>query len=164
MSEYTDLLREYARLSVANSGLLIDNSELLIQNLQIKAENLRLAQQLEHIKNLTREMYYDFRLSRPNGNLKENKRESLELSAGGTLYVVQYLDNKANSFISTEGFTPEGDIAPKLFYFGYAVFSLVEELTRQGFTCLPERFLEILNRNPKFLRYVLKEFQQVLSL
>ncbi|MEG5175590.1 hypothetical protein [Microcoleus sp. B3-D7] len=113
---------------------------------------------------LTREMYYDFRLDRPNGKLKENKRESLELSAGGTLYVVQYLDTKGNSFISTEGFTPEGDIAPKLFYFGYAVFFLVEELTRQGFTCLPDKFLELLSRNQKFLRYVLKEFQRVLSL
>lgn len=164
MSEYTDLLREYARLSVANSGLSIDNSELLIQNLQIKAENLRLAQQLEHMKNLTREMYYDFRLDRPNGNLKENNREPLDLNGGGVLYVVQYVDTKDNSFISTEGFTPEGDIAPKLFYLGYAVFFLVEELTRQGFTCLPDKFLKLLSRNPKFLRYVLKEFQQVLSL
>lgn len=170
MSEYTDLLREYARLSVANSGLSIDNSQLLVENLQIKAdnlqikaENLRLAQQLEHMNNLTKEMYYDFRLDRPNGNLRENNRESLELSAGGTLYVVQYLDTKGNSFISTEGFTPEGDIAPKLFYFGYAVFFLVEELTRQGFTCLPDRFLKLLSRNHKFLRYVLKEFERVLS-
>ena len=164
MSEYTDLLREYARLSVANSELSIDNSQLLIENLQIKAERLRLAQQLEHMKNLTKEMYYEFRLDRPNGNLRENNRESLELSAGGTLYVVQYLDTKGNSFISTEGFTPEGDIAPKLFYFGYAVFFLVETLSQQGFITLPDRFLRILSRNPKFLKYVLKEFQRVLSL
>ncbi|MEG4960290.1 MULTISPECIES: hypothetical protein [unclassified Microcoleus] len=88
MSEYTDLLREYARLSVANSELSIDNSQLLVENLQIKAESIRLAQQLEHMKNLTKEMYYEFRLDRPNGNLRENNRESLELSTGGTLYVV----------------------------------------------------------------------------
>ncbi|NQE38517.1 hypothetical protein [Microcoleus asticus] len=164
MSEYTDLLREYARLSVANSKLSIDNSQLLVENLQIKAESMRLAQQLEHMKNLTKEMYYEFRLDRPNGNLKENNRESLELSAGRTLYVVQYLDTKGNSFISTEGFTSEGDIAPKLFYFGYAVFFLVETLFQQGFATLPDRFLRILSRNPKFLKYVLKEFQRVLSL
>ncbi|MEG4587247.1 hypothetical protein QUA54_18805 [Microcoleus sp. MOSTC5] len=171
MSKYTDLLREYARLSVTNSELSIDNSQLLVENLQIKAENsqikaesMRLAQQLEHMKNLTKEMYYEFRLDRPNGNLKENNRESLELIAGGTLYVVQYLDTKGNSFISTEGFTPEGDIAPRLFYFGYAVFFLVETLFQQGFATLPDRFLRILSRNPKFLKYVLKEFQRVLSL
>ncbi|MEG3994736.1 MULTISPECIES: hypothetical protein [unclassified Microcoleus] len=124
---------------------------------------MRLRQQLDHMNDLTREMYYEFRLDRPNGKLKENNRESLELSAGGILYVVQYLDTKGNSFVSTEGFTPEGDIAPKLFYFGYAVFFLVEELTRQGFTCLPDRFLKLLSRNHKFLRYVLKEFERVLS-
>lgn len=61
------------------------------------------------------------------------------------------------------GFTPEGDIAPKLFYFGYAVFFLVEELSRQGFTSLPERFLELFGQNPKFFWYVLKEFQRLTS-
>jgi hypothetical protein len=141
-----------------------ENTELLIENLKLQAENLRLRQQLDYMNNLAREMYYQFRFDRPNLPLKEKSRESLELSAGGTLYVVQYVDSQGKSFISTEGFTPEGDIAPKLFYFGYAVFFMVEELTRQGFTCLPDRFLELLSRNPKFLRYVLKEFQRVLSL
>jgi hypothetical protein len=141
-----------------------ENTELLIENLKLQAENLRLRQQLDYMNNLAREMYYQFRFDRPNLPLKEKSRESLELSAGGTLYVVQYVDSQGKSFISTEGFTPEGDIAPKLFYFGYAVFFLVEELTRQGFTCLPDRFLELLSRNQKFLRYVLKEFQRVLSL
>ncbi|MEG4838332.1 hypothetical protein [Microcoleus sp. B9-D4] len=139
-------------------------TNLLIENLQIKAENLRLTQQLDHMKNLTREMYYEFRLNRPNGNLRENNREPLDLNGGGVLYLVQYVDTKGNSFISTEGFTPEGDIAPKLFYFGYAVFFLVETLYQQGFTTLPDRFLRILSQNPKFLKYVLKEFQRVLSL
>ncbi len=141
-----------------------ENTELLIENLKLQAENLRLRRQLDYMNNLAREMYYQFRFDRPNLPLKEKSRESLELSAGGTLYVVQYVDSQGKSFISTEGFTPEGDIAPKLFYFGYAVFFLVEELTRQGFTCLPDRFLELLSRNQKFLRYVLKEFQRVLSL
>ncbi len=141
-----------------------ENTELLIENLKLQAENLRLRQQLDYMNNLAREMYYQFRFDRPNLPLKEKSRESLELSAGGTLYVVQYVDSQGKSFISTEGFTPEGDIAPKLFYFGYAVFFMVEDLTRQGFTCLPDRFLELLSRNQKFLRYVLKEFQRVLSL
>jgi hypothetical protein len=141
-----------------------ENTELLIENLKLQEENLRLKRQLDYMNNLAREMYYQFRFDRPNLPLKEKNRESLELKGGGTLYMVQYVDTKGNSFISTEGFTPEGDIAPKLFYFGYAVFFLVEELTRQGFTCLPERFLELLSRNQKFLRYVLKEFQRVLSL
>jgi len=141
-----------------------ENTELLIENLKLQAENLRLRRQLDYMNNLAREMYYQFRFDRPNLPLKEKNRESLELEGGGTLYMVQYVDTKGNSFISTEGFTPEGDIAPKLFYFGYAVFFLVEELTRQGFTCLPDRFLELLSRNQKFLRYVLKEFQRVLSL
>ncbi|MEG4496668.1 hypothetical protein QUB05_04660 [Microcoleus sp. F10-C6] len=141
-----------------------ENTELLIENLKLQAENLRLRRQLDYMNNLAREMYYQFRFDRPNLPLKEKNRESLELKGGGTLYMVQYVDTKGNSFISTEGFTPEGDIAPKLFYFGYAVFFLVEELTRQGFTCLPDRFLELLSRNQKFLRYVLKEFQRVLSL
>ena len=141
-----------------------ENTELLIENLKLQAENLRLKRQLDYMNNLAREMYYQFRFDRPNLPLKEKNRESLELKGGGTLYMVQYVDTKGNSFISTEGFTPEGDIAPKLFYFGYAVFFLVEELTRQGFTCLPDRFLELLSRNQKFLRYVLKEFQRVLSL
>ncbi len=141
-----------------------ENTELLIENLKLQAENLRLRRQLDYMNNLAREMYYQFHFDRPNLPLKEKSRESLELSAGGTLYVVQYVDSQGKSFISTEGFTPEGDIAPKLFYFGYAVFFLVEELTRQGFTCLPDRFLELLSRNQKFLRYVLKEFQRVLSL
>ncbi len=140
------------------------NTELLIEDLKLQAENLRLRRQLDYMNNLAREMYYQFRFDRPNLPLKEKNRESLELKDGGTLYMVQYVDKKGNSFISTEGFTPEGDIAPKLFYFGYAVFFLVEELTRQGFTCLPDRFLELLSRNQKFLRYVLKEFQRVLSL
>ena len=141
-----------------------ENTELLIENLKLQAENLRFRRQLDYMNNLAREMYYQFRFDRPNLPLKEKNRESLELKGGGTLYMVQYVDTKGNSFISTEGFTPEGDIAPKLFYFGYAVFFLVEELTRQGFTCLPDRFLELLSRNQKFLRYVLKEFQRVLSL
>jgi len=141
-----------------------ENTELLIENLKLQAENLRLRRQLDYMNNLAHEMYYQFRFDRPNLPLKEKNRESLELKGGGTLYMVQYVDTKGNSFISTEGFTPEGDIAPKLFYFGYAVFFLVEELTRQGFTCLPDRFLELLSRNQKFLRYVLKEFQRVLSL
>jgi len=140
------------------------HTDLLIENLQLKAENLRLTKQLEQMNSLAREMYYEFRFDRPNLPLKEKSRESLELKGGGTLYVVQYVDSQGKSFISTEGFTPEGDIAPKLFYFGYAVFFLIEELTRQGFTCLPDRFLELLSRNQKFLRYVLKEFQRVLSL
>jgi len=140
------------------------HTDLLIENLQLKAENLRLTKQLEQMNSLAREMYYEFRFDRPNLPLKEKSRESLELKGSGTLYVVQYVDSQGKSFISTEGFTPEGDIAPKLFYFGYAVFFLIEELTRQGFTCLPDRFLELLSRNQKFLRYVLKEFQQVLSL
>ena len=140
------------------------HTDLLIENLQLKAENLRLTKQLEQMNSLAREMYYEFRFDRPNLPLKEKSRESLELKGGGTLYVVQYVDSQGKSFISTEGFTPEGDIAPKLFYFGYAVFFLIEELTRQGFTCLPHRFLELLSRNQKFLRYVLKEFQRVLSL
>ena len=140
------------------------HTDLLIENLQLKAENLRLTKQLEQMNSLAREMYYEFRFDRPNLPLKEKSRESLELKAGGTLYVVQYVDSQGKSFISTEGFTPEGDIAPKLFYFGYAVFFPIEELTRQGFTCLPDRFLELLSRNQKFLRYVLKEFQRVLSL
>lgn len=141
-----------------------ENTELLIENLKLQAENLRLRRQLDYMNNLAREMYYQFRFDRPNLPLKEKNRESLELKGGGTLYVVQYVDSQGKSFISTEGFTPEGDIAPKLFYFEYAVFFLVEELTRQGFTCLPDRFLELLSRNQKFLRYVLKEFQRVLSL
>jgi hypothetical protein len=141
-----------------------ENTELLIENLKLQAENLRLKRQLDYMNNLAREMYYQFRFDRPNLPLKEKNRESLELKGGGTLYMVQYVDSQGKSFISTEGFTPEGDIAPKLFYFGYAVFFLIEELTRQGFTCLPDRFLELLSRNQKFLRYVLKEFQRVLSL
>jgi hypothetical protein len=141
-----------------------ENTELLIENLKLQAENLRLRRQLDYMNNLAREMYYQFRFDRPNLPLKEKNRESLELKGGGTLYMVQYVDSQGKSFISTEGFTPEGDIAPKLFYFGYAVFFLIEELTRQGFTCLPDRFLELLSRNQKFLRYVLKEFQRVLSL
>ncbi|HEY9299897.1 MAG TPA: hypothetical protein VIQ31_26745 [Phormidium sp.] len=141
-----------------------ENTELLIENLKLQAENLRLRRQLDYMNNLAREMYYQFRFDRPNLPLKEKSRESLELKGGGTLYMVQYVDSQGKSFISTEGFTPEGDIAPKLFYFGYAVFFLIEELTRQGFTCLPDRFLELLSRNQKFLRYVLKEFQRVLSL
>jgi hypothetical protein len=44
------------------TDLLIENSQFLIENLQIKAENLRLTQQLEHMNNLAREMYYEFRL------------------------------------------------------------------------------------------------------
>ena len=141
-----------------------ENTELLIEDLKLQAENLRLRRQLDYMNNLAREMYYQFRFDRPNLPLKEKNRESLELKGGGTLYMVQYVDSQGKSFISTEGFTPEGDIAPKLFYFGYSVFFLIEELTRQGFTCLPDRFLELLSRNQKFLRYVLKEFQRVLSL
>ena len=87
-----------------------ENTELLIENLKLQAENLRLKQQLDYMNNLTREMYYQFRFDRPNLPLKEKNRESLELKGGGTLYMVQYVDTKGNSFISTEGFTPEGDI------------------------------------------------------
>jgi len=143
MSGNTDLLRECARLSVANSELAIDNSELLIENLRVKAENLRLTQRLDQMNNLARAMYNDFKLDRPNGNLTENNRESLDLKGGGTIYLVQYLDRNGKSYISTEGVTPEGDIAPKLYYFGYAVFFMVEELVRQGFSGLPERFLKL---------------------
>src|SRR6476661_9900518 len=164
MSGNTDLLRECARLSVANSELAIDNSELLIENLRVKAENLRLTQRLDQMNNLARAMYNDFKLDRPNGNLTENNRESLDLKGGGTIYLVQYLDRNGKSYISTEGVTPEGDIAPKLYYFGYAVFFMVEELVRQGFSGLPERFLKLLSRNPKFLKYVVKEFDRVMAM
>ena len=163
MSEDTDLLRECARLSVANSELAIDNSELLIENLRVKAENLRLTQRLDKMNNLARAMYNDFKLDRPNGNLTENNRESLDLKGGGTIYLVQYLDRNGKSYISTEGVTPEGDIAPKLYYFGYAVFFMVEELVRQGFSGLPERFLKLFDRNPKFMNYVVKEFERVMA-
>ena len=138
-----------------------ENTDLLIENLKLQAENLRLRRQLDYMNNLAREMYYQFRFDRPNLPLKEKSREFLELSAGGTLYVVQYVDSQGKSFISTEGFTPEGDIAPKLFYFGYAVFFMVEELARQGFTSLPERFLKLLDQHPRFLCYINQEFQRV---
>ncbi|MEG3933750.1 MULTISPECIES: hypothetical protein [unclassified Microcoleus] len=170
MSEYTDLLREYARLSVINSGLSIENSELLsensellIESLRVKAENLRLTERLEQMNYLARAMYNDFKLDQPHGNLTENNRESLELESGGTIYLVQYLDRNGKSYISTEGFTPEGDIAPKLYYFGYAVFFMVEELVRQEFNSLPERFSTLFDRNPKFMNYVVKEFERVMA-
>ena len=140
-----------------------ENTELLIENLKLQAENLRLRRQLDYMNNLAREMYYQFRFDRPNLPLKEKSRESLELSGGGTLYVVQYVDSQGKSFISTEGFTPEGDIAPKLFYFGYAIFYLVETLTQQGFNWLPERFLKLFDRHPKLLVYISKEFETIIN-
>ncbi|MEG4210443.1 hypothetical protein [Microcoleus sp. S13_B4] len=178
MSDNTDLLRECARLSVVNSELIIDNSELTIDNsellienlrvkaetMRVKAENLRLTQRLNQMNNLARGMYNDFKLDRPNGTLIENNRESLELKNGGTIYFVQYVDRTGKSYISTEGFTPEGDIAPKLYYFGYAVFFMVEELVGQGFSGLPDRFLKLFHQNPKFLKYVVKEFDRMMAM
>jgi len=128
----------------------------LIENLKLQAENLRLRRQLDYMNNLAREMYYQFRFDRPNLFLKQKNRESLELKGGGTLYMVQYVDSQGKPFISTEGFTPEGDIAPKLFYFGYAIFYLVEALTQQGFNWLPGRFLKLLEQHPKLLAYISK--------
>ena len=109
-------------------------------------------------------MFTEFKDNRPNGTLTEQSRESIRLNAGGALYFVQYVERNRKSYISTEGFTPEGDIAPKLLYFGFAVFFLVEELTRQGYSCLPERFSKLFDRNPKFLNYVVKEFDRVMSM
>jgi hypothetical protein len=141
-----------------------EHTDLLIEDLQLQAENRRLNEQLEQMKNLTIEMFTEFKDHRPNGTLAEQSRESIRLNAGGTIYFVQYVDRTGKSYISTEGFTPEGDIAPKLFYFGFAVFFLVEELTRQGFSCLPERFSKLFDRNPKFMSYIIKEFQRVISI
>ncbi|MEG4496978.1 hypothetical protein QUB05_07205 [Microcoleus sp. F10-C6] len=141
-----------------------ENTDLLIECLQLQAENRRLNEQLKQIKNLTIEMFAEFKNHRPHGILTENSRESIRLNAGGTIYFVQYVDRTGKSYISTEGFTPEGDIAPKLFYFGFAVLFLVEELTRQGFSCLPERFSKLFDRNPKFMSYIIKEFERVLSI
>jgi hypothetical protein len=141
-----------------------EHTDLLIEDLQLQAENRRLNEQLEQMKNLTTEMFTEFKDHRPNGTLAEQSRESIRLNAGGTIYFVQYVDRTGKSYISTEGFTPEGDIAPKLFYFGFAVFFLVEELTRQGFSCLPERFSNLFDRNPKFMSYIIKEFEGVISI
>ena len=141
-----------------------EHTDLLIECLQLEAENRRLNEQLEQMKNLTVEMFTEFKHHRPSGTLTEQSREFIQLNGGGSLYFVQYVDRNGKSYISTEGFTPEGDIAPKLFYFGFAVFFLVEELTRQGFSCLPSRFSKLFDRNPKFYHYVLKEFQRVLSI
>lgn len=145
-------------------------TDLLIECLQLRAENRRLNQQLEHMKNLSQEMFNEFRHDgvpprelRPNGTLTEKSREFIALNGGGSLYFVQYVDRTGKSYISTEGFTPDGDIAPKLFYFGFAVFFLVEELTRQGFSGLPNRFLKLFDGNPKFLSYIVKEFDRVMS-
>lgn len=140
------------------------HTDLLIENLQLQAENRRLKQRVEQMNNLVVEMLNEFKDHRPSGTLTEQSREMLELNGGGTLYLVQYIDRNGKSYISTEGFTPEGDIAPKLFYFGFAVFFLVEELTRQGFSCLPSRFSKLFDRNPKFMNYVVKEFDRVMSL
>ncbi|MEG4533046.1 hypothetical protein [Microcoleus sp. D2_18a_D3] len=120
-----------------------ENTDLLIKCLQLQAENRRLNEQLKQMKNLTIEMFAEFKNHRANGILTENNRESIRLNAGGTIYFVQYVDRTGKSYISTEGFTPEGDIAPKLFYFGFAVFFMVEELTRQGFSCWSERFSKL---------------------
>lgn len=139
------------------------HTDLLIENLQLQAENRRLKQRVEQMNNLGVEMFNEFKDHRPSGTLTEQSREMLELHGGGTLYLVQYIDRNGKSYISTEGLTQEGDIAPKLFYFGFAVFFLVEELTRQGFSCLPSRFSKLFDRNPKFLNYVMKEFQRVLA-
>ena len=145
-------------------------TDLLINHLRLQAENKRLNQQIEQIKNLAIEMFTEFKLDgvpprelRPNGTLTEKSREFIALNGGGSLYFVQYVDRTGKSYISTEGFTPDGDIAPKLFYFGFAVFFLVEELTRQGFSGLPNRFLKLFDRNPKFLGYIVKEFDRVMS-
>ncbi|MEG4044576.1 hypothetical protein [Microcoleus sp. Pol17_C1] len=140
------------------------HTDLLIENLQLQAENRRLKQRVEQMNNLVVEMLNEFKDHRPNGTLTEQSREFIQLNGGGSLYFVQYVDRNGKSYISTEGFTPEGDIAPKLFYFGFAVFFLVEELTRQGFSCLPSRFSKLFDRNPKFYHYVVKEFQRVLSI
>ena len=141
-----------------------EHTDLLIECLQLQTENRRLNQQLQQMKNLTIEMFAEFKYHRPNGTLTEESRESIRLNAGGTIYFVQYVDQTGKSYISTEGFTPEGDIAPKLFYFGFAVFFMVEELTRQGFSCLPDRFSKLFDRNPKFMSYIIKEFERVLSI
>lgn len=178
MSDNTDLLNENARLSVVNSELFIENSdlltenteltmyntELIIESLRVQAENLRLTKRLEQMNYLAKAMYQDFKLDRPNGTLTENNRESLELESGGTIYLVQYVNRNGKSYISTEGLTPEGDISPKLYYFGYAVFFMVEELVRQGFSGLPDRFLKLFDQNPKFLKYVVKEFDRVMTM
>lgn len=140
------------------------HTDLLIENLQLQAENRRLKQRLEQMNNLVVEMLNEFKDHRPSGTLTEQSREMLELNGGGTLYLVQYIDRNGKSYISTEGLTAEGDIAPKLFYFGFAVFFMVEELTRQGFSCLPSRFSKLFDRNPKFMNYVIKEFDRVMSL
>ena len=140
------------------------HTDLLIENLQLQAENRRLKQRVEQMNNLVVEMLNEFKDHRPSGTLTEQSREILELNGGGILYLVQYVDRNGKSYISTEGFTPEGDIAPKLYYFGYAVFFMVEELVRQGFSCLPSRFSKLFDRNPKFYHYVVKEFQRVLSI
>ena len=140
------------------------HTDLLIENLQLQAENRRLKQRVEQMNNLVVEMLNEFKDHRSSGTLTEQSREILELNGGGILYLVQYVDRNGKSYISTEGFTPEGDIAPKLYYFGYAVFFMVEELVRQGFSCLPSRFSKLFDRNPKFYHYVVKEFQRVLSI
>ena len=140
------------------------HTDLLIENLQLQAENRRLKQRVEQMNNLVVEMLNEFKHHRPSGTLTEQSREFIQLNGGGSLYFVQYVDRNGKSYISTEGFTPEGDIAPKLYYFGYAVFFMVEELVRQGFSCLPSRFSKLFDRNPKFYHYVVKEFQRVLSI
>ncbi|MEG4248744.1 hypothetical protein [Microcoleus sp. Pol10D4] len=171
MSDNSDLSKENERLLAENTELLIENTELtkyntdlIIETLRIQAENLRLNNRLVEMNELGKSMYREFKLDRPNGSLTENNREFIELKSGGILYFVQYVDENEKSYISTEGLTAEGDIAPKLYYFGYAVFFMVEELVRQGFSGLPDRFLKLFDQNPKFLKYVVKEFDRVMAM
>jgi hypothetical protein len=157
-------MTSYIELLIENLQLRTKKERLTIEKKSLKTEIERLTKQLEHMKALRIEMHNAFKHDRPIGTMKEVGRESLEFNCdgtGGTIHIVKYVDDSGTSFIYTEGFAENGDIAPKLFWLGYAVFFLAEWLGQLGFVSVPDRFVKLCEENPKFLGFVDREFQRI---
>lgn len=133
--------------------------ELLIDCLAMMATTHRLNREIKHITDLVGKMRREFFLHQPIGKLEFKEREILETREGYNIHLVRYEDSLGNSCLATEGYYENGDLALKNFYFGFAVYHMVQELNYQGCTQLPGRFLRLLDRHPKFLSYINEEFR-----
>jgi hypothetical protein len=156
-------MTNFVELLIENLQLRVKKECLKIEKESIKAETERLTKKLERMKALRVEMYDAFKHDRPIGTMQEVGRESLAFNCDGvrgTIHIVKYVDSSGTSFMYTEGFVENGDVAPKLFWLGYAVFFLTEWLVQLGFTSVPDRFVKLCDQNPKFLGFVVREFQR----
>lgn len=133
--------------------------EMLIGALEMTATTHRLTREIKHITDLVGRMRREFFLHQPIGNLELKEREILHIGEGCTIHLVRYEDSVGNSCIATEGYCSDGELALKNFYFGFAVYHMVQCLNYQGFTQLPDRFLRLLDRHPKFLGFINEEFR-----